>query len=359
MMKKKRLIILLAVFMMVFTGIITDVAPATKEKTSISIAAGRPGDAWYVLSHALTTFINERSDWLRADVVATAGVTDDTRLLMKKPEKRANHLNVTMIPGMKVWGEGKYIPLKIGSLLHLASAWVTLDPNFKTLADLKGKAVTLPRKVPKGYTWIFADLLKQAGVWDSIKPMHGGLGAGLIALRDGAAPAGLQMFSFVYPDGFGLGGKLEELQTRGTLYFLQQGNVEANIQAIAKACRSEEFADLDLPTMAIVVPAKALGPTQKEDMAVVSCPIFWAAGKEMPDNVVYEVTRILYEAAKNGDFVPFHMMGRGITPDFLTTSFWETEELCRKNYHPGALKFYDSIGVRLKSFGELHKKYLK
>jgi len=359
-MKKKGLVILLAVLVVVLTGIVADKALAAgKEKTQISIAAGRPGDAWYVLSHALTTFINERSEWLRADVVATAGVTDDTRLLMKKSEKRATHLNVTMIPGMKVWGEGQYIPLKIGSLLHLASAWVTLDPNLKDLADLKGKAVTLPRKVPKGYTWIFADLLKQGGAWDSIKPMHGGLGAGLIALRDGAAQAGVQMFNFVYPDGFSLGSKLEELQTRGTLYFLQQGNVKANIKAIAKACGSEEFTGLNLPTLAFVVPAKALGPIQKEDMVVVSCPVFWAAGKEMPDDVVYEVTRILYEAGKKGDFTAFHMMGKGITPDFLTTSFWETEELCRENYHPGALKYYDSIGVRLKSFGELYKRYLK
>lgn len=127
---------------------------------------------------------------------------------------------------------------------------------------------------------------------------------------------------------------------------------------IEKACRSDEYEGLNLPNLANVVPARSLGPTQTEDMAVVSCPVFWAAGKEMPNDVVYEVTRILYGAAKNGDFDKYHMMGKGITPDFLTTSFWNEQD-ARKNYHPGALRFYEDNGIRLKSFGALYQKYMK
>lgn len=359
-MKNKCFVFFLASFLVMCASLSMDPASAAaKEKKSITIAAGRPGDVWYVLSHALATFINERSDKLKAEVVATAGVTDNTRLIMGKTEFRATHVNVTMIPGHNVWGKGEYFPLKIGSLVHLASVWITFDPKIKTFTDLKGKAVALPRKVEKGYSWIFADQLKQTGVWESVKPMHGGLSALVTALRDGAAHAGVMMFDFVYPNEFRLGSSLEELKARSTLHFIQQGNVDANIAMIAKACRSEEFAALNLPTLALVVPAKAMGPTQTEAMAVVSCPVYWSAGKEMPNDVVYEITKILYEASKKGDFAPYHTMGKGVTPDFLTTSFWETEKLCRENFHPGAVKFYDDVKIRLKSFGEEYAKYRK
>lgn len=357
--KNRFLIIFLIFILLAWAECADNHLAMAKEKKAITITGGRPGDVWNVLSHALARFINERSDKLTANVVATAGVTDNTRLIMGKKEYRATHLNVTMIPGHNVWGKGEYLPLKIGSLVHLASVWVTLDPKLKTFEDLKGKAIALPRKVEKGYAWIFADLLKQAGVWESVKPMHGGLKACLTALQDGAAHAGVMMFDYIYPNEFKLGSYLEELKARGTLYFIQQGNLKKNIEMIAKACRSEEFAGLDLPTLALIVPANALGPTQKEPMAVVSCPVYWAAGKEMPEDVVYEITRIIFEAAKRGDFTPYHIMGKGITPDFLTTSFWATEKLCRENYHPGAVKFYDDAKIRLKSFGEEYIKYPK
>jgi TRAP-type uncharacterized transport system substrate-binding protein len=194
MMKKSGLIgviVLLVLFTMIISVSLTGVAiAAPKEKTTISIVAGRPGDAWYVLSHALSVFINERSPWLKAEVQAAAGMTDNTRMVMSKPEKYSNHLVCTMTPGQTVWGEGKYLPLKIGSMLHSASAWVTLNPKLKTLADLKGKTVTLQRKGRFDYVWIFVDLLEQAGVWDSVKPMHGGIGAGLTALLPTAHRSG-------------------------------------------------------------------------------------------------------------------------------------------------------------------------
>jgi TRAP-type uncharacterized transport system substrate-binding protein len=361
-MKKSKMIgviVLLVSFALIILGSLADVAnAAAKEKTKISIIAARPGDAWYVLSHALSVFINERSTSLRAEVQATAGITDNTRMVAAKPEKYADHLVVTMIPGQSVWGEGKYLPLKIGSMLHSASAWVTLNPNLKKLSDLKGKTVYLQRKVRYNYVWIFVDLLEQEGVWQSVKALHGGIASGLTALQDGGADAASQTINFVYPDKFSPSSGLEELKTRGPLHFLQQGDVKTNIAKIAKACRSDEFAGLNLPNLANVVPAKSLGPNQTEDMAVVSCPVFWAAGKEMPNDVVYEVTRILYGAAKNGDFDKYHMMGKGITPEFLTTSFWDEQE-ARKNHHPGALKFYDDNGIRLKSFGTLYQKYMK
>lgn len=331
-----------------------DALAAKKEK--VIFAAGRPDDAWYALSYGLSTMINERSQWLEAEVVATAGVADATRLAQRSPEKRANHVVISQTPGMEMWSVPEYVTKKIGSCLHLASVWVTLDPKIKTFKDLKGKSIAVSRKGPGFYVWVFADVLRQEGVWDSVKPMFGGTSASLTALQDGAADAGYIMFTYIYPDTYQLGPFLEQLQTRGTLHFIQQGDVERNIELIRKAGHAEEFKKAPLPTLALVVPPKALAENQTEPTVIVSSPIFWAAGTDMPVDTVYEITRIMYEAAEKGEFVNYHVMGKGITPEFLTTSFWANEEECRKNYHPGALKYYDERGIKLKSFGESYSK---
>ena len=66
MSKKIVISIMFAMFLLGLGGTATVPVSNAKEITEIGIAAGRPGDAWNVLSHALAGFINERSEWLRA-----------------------------------------------------------------------------------------------------------------------------------------------------------------------------------------------------------------------------------------------------------------------------------------------------
>ncbi|HZK24832.1 MAG TPA: TAXI family TRAP transporter solute-binding subunit [Oscillospiraceae bacterium] len=356
-MKRKALIIFLCLTLVLvtLTGCgSTDTTPGTnegndKETFHVSIAAGRPGDMWYVLSHALATFINERSDWVTAEVVATAGVTDNTRLVMGEKELRGTHLNVTMLPGATVWGEGEYLPLQIGMLVMLNETFVTLDPNIETLADFSNKTVVLPRDAPDAYGWIFRNMLDLAGA-KNYTLMHGGIDARLTALRDGAAEVGVLPFDFYYPNEFALSSGLMELGARGTLYFPNQGNVRQNLDVVTNACVADPFTgEKELPPLGMVAPAGSMGETQTEEMVYVSTPVYWSAGEEMPEEVVYEITRILYEAAENGDFEPYHAMGKGITTEFLAMSFWSDEQR-EAMFHPGALKLYQEKGVALKSF---------
>lgn len=357
-MFKKYLFVLASLMAMLASIVMVNAALAAKEgKTQIYIVAARPGDPWNILSHALAGFINQRSTWLKADVLATAGVSDDTRLLVGDPQKRKNSIIVGMLPGWRTLGKGVYVPYKIGTILEMPSVWVTLSNKIKNLSDLKDKVVAMPRHISGTYGFIFTDLFKQLEILNTIRPRYGGLGATLLALQDGAATAGTMVFNYVYPDHYSLGSKMMELQARGPLHYLQQGNVKANSAAIAKACHSDFFKDQDLPNLSMVIPPHALGKTQEKAMAVVTVPIFWAASKDVPDKIIYEVTRILYEAAKNHDFDSFHATGKGITPNFLVTSFWDTEKEARNNYHPGALKFYDQVGLKMKSFKELGEKY--
>lgn len=332
-------------------------SPASAAKTDkIVFAAGRPDDAWFALSHGLASMINERSEWLEAEVIATAGIGDATRLAQRDPEKRKNHIIITMTPGMELWATPEYTTKKIGSMGMLSTALVTLNPDIRTWADLKGKTIALPRKVKQSYTHLYIDMLRQAGILDTVKLRHGGTSSCLTALQDGAADAGAIMVSFIYPDKATSSQFLEQLQTRGPVYFIEQGNIEKNVAMMAEAGKQKEFEGAAVPPLASVAPAGSFGPTQTEDLTIMTPPVDWAAGTQVPDNVVYEVTRIMYEAAQKGEFGQYHVIGQGMTPEFLVTSFWPSEEECRKNYHAGALKYFDEHGIKLKSVSDSYKK---
>lgn len=325
-------------------------AEAAKKTDKVVIAAGRPDDAWFALSHGLASMINERSSWLEAEVIPTAGIVDATRLAQGDPAKRVNHIVITMTPGMELWATPEYTTKKIGSMGFLASVLVSLDPKIKTLEDLKGKTLALSRKVPQSYTYIYIDMLRQAGVLDKIKLMHGGTSAVLNAVQDGAANAGAVMISCIYPDTFAPGAFLEQLAARGPLYFPEQGLVEKNMTMIGKAGKQEVFKDAPLPTLALTAPPKSLGPNQTEPVVILTPPVFWAAGTQVPDRIIHEVTRIMYEAAEKREFGNYHVIGKGMLPDFLVSDFWPDDPTSRKNYHSGALKYFDERGIKLKTF---------
>ena len=354
-MKKLTLGLFLFAAMAVFGGGMFSQAEAAKTD-KIIFAAGRPDDAWFSLSHGLASMINERSEWLEAEVIATAGIGDATKLAMRDPEKRKNHIIITMTPGMEQWATPEYAAKKIGSMGMLSSALVTLDPNIKTFADLKGKTIALPRKVKQSYTHIYIDMFRQAGILDSVKLRHGGTSSCLTALQDGAADAGAIMVSYMFPQEAAPGPFLEQLQTRGPVYFIEQGNIDKNVALMGEAGKQKEFGDSAVPPLASVAPAGSLGATQAEDLVIMTPPVDWAAGEQVSDKIVYEVTRVMYEAAEKGEFGQYHVIGKGMTPDFLVTSFWPNEEACRKNYHPGALKYFDERGITLKSVSDSYKK---
>lgn len=357
-MKKVRTVLVLLVTVLTADMMtLGDVVEASAAKSAkVIFAAGRPDDAWFALSHGLASMINERSQWLEAEVLATAGIGDATRLAQRSPEKRENHIVITMTPGMELWATPEYTTKKVGSMGMLSSAMVTLNPDIKTWADLKGKTIALPRKVPKSYTYIYIDMLRQAGILDTVKLRHGGTSSCLTALQDGAADVGAIMISFTFPNSAAPGQFLEQLQTRGPVYFVEQGNIEKNIAMMAEAGKQEEFKEAVVPPLAIVAEPRSFGAAQTEPLVIMTPPVDWAAGEQVSEKMIYEVTRIMYEAAEKGEFGQYHVIGKGMTPEFLVTSFWQTEEECRKNYHPGALKYFDERGIKLKSVSDTYKK---
>ena len=68
--------------------------------------------------------------------------------------------------------------------------------------------------------------------------------------------------------------------------------------------------------------------------------IGFAAYTSVPDDIVYETLRILYEHQPK--FVAYHNLMKVIIPDKLGEGPFKEEEL-----HPGAVKFYKERGLKI------------
>lgn len=89
------------------------------------------------------------------------------------------------------------------------------------------------------------------------------------------------------------------------------------------------------------VPAGALGPKQPDPIVMQSQVIAWYADLDMPENVVYEISRIMWENAEQ--FAEKHVTGQGITKENIHMVPGLTEQ----GMHPGALKFAKEKGLQI------------
>jgi TRAP transporter TAXI family solute receptor len=309
---------------------------SAREKRQILIAGGRTTSPWYVFAQALAKFINDKSDWLSAEAVSTAGVTGNVDLCKEKPQEYIGLNTLSHIhynPGHE-WGEarGTYTGYRfIANANSSTQCFITYDPKLKTVKDLAGKVVDVGRKGAAN-TMDHKALLARYGVLDKVTLVYTGYGGGGDKMKDGLVDTTMQMFDHIYPRTFSKGGFIESGETRGPIYYI----------GFDKAVL-EDLLDKEYATMPVWVPAKALDPvTQPEGFWAFGDPSYFMADERMDDDVVYEITRVIWETPPE-EWTRWHPQGAHMTHKF------EPAMPSLKHYkaHPGAKKFYDEKGVKL------------
>jgi len=309
-------------------------APAPKEQVNIDILTSKAGGAGYVMSFALADIINKTHPWLRMRGIETTGIAENVKTLAAEPEKRPNTVifaNAGAVHQATVGDppyEVSYDTLRAIALFNPARLfWVTLDPNLKTPRDLVGKKVGLfPSGSPSNVQW---QAMVQYGFGVDPKDIDWvftPLGPGIDALADGrvdatwalASPAPLN--TPVPP--------LAKLMAVRDVYFI--GFSEEG----AKASRERT----GYPTYVARVPAGTYSPGQQELFAHIQLLSWWADVK-MDKDVVYEITKTIYENV--GKFADYHALGKTMTQTSIAQM--GTEDM----FHPGAIKFYKEKGVKI------------
>lgn len=319
--------------------------PPTPEPYEIEASTIPAGFASYVIGVALAELINKNSTWLRCTALEGRGPVEHLKLLVTEPEKRATYLffNTPWEQWMAERQMGPfadfpfdYSEFKFVALIGCAANGIIVtDPKIKTLEDLRGKRIITDSGPGKGRYTAYTGILKQAGITEEdVKHEYGSGSAAGDALRDGLVAAIYSGATLVEPPNTWLPSPFEaELIATQDIYFLSFP--EEYIEAFGE--------ETGFPATAATVPPGMFSPLQTEPYTFLTKHLAWCAHRDMPDDVVYEICRVIYENAEQ--FKEFIPAGAIITKETMATMGVTEEAL-----HPGALKFYKEKGVPITSF---------
>jgi len=340
-MRKTSLAFML-ILALVCSGFSVPADAADRPITKIKIGGGRVGDPWYILSEGLANFINEDSKWLRATVVATPGITGNFELARRNPKEymligeMSNFHQMPKDPYGKAhnyYDKTRFISIATS----LTTVWVTYDKNIKSGKDFAGKRVNISRKAAAR---VVPDrgILEEWGVVDDVKLVMTGFGGMKRNLKDGLVDACIMIVDHIYPFEFKKGSFITDMETKGPIYYVST-EPEITNRLQEKCCSA----------IPVRIPAKSLDPvTQPDTIYGWALPMFFGADERMDPEIVYEVTRIIWKNA--GKFEKWHPQGKHMTKEFIPAMPMKT-----KFVHPGAKKFYDENGIKLKYLGDLLK----
>jgi TRAP transporter TAXI family solute receptor len=317
----------------VFTG---NVGAQTKKPYNIEIYTFMVGTSTYAFGVALAQFINEKSSWLKATAVEIPRPTVTARMMIEKPgmkEKMIGFIN-TEDPRIGYPPFDKYKPpydglRNIAAYGSVFNGVITLDPNIKKMSDFSGKRIGLGLSpsaarvdIPKGA--IIASGAK------NVKFSEYSFTAGVRAIKDGLIQ-GLLTGAFLRDPVTGKhvpNPAFSQVLSTAKTYFVSFEKGTYDNICKEQGRRLSEY----------IVPPGGLGPAQTVPWRVAGGPIGWGGDKAIPNDVVYEFTRIMAENAHR--FGDFHPSGKSITPERMAKM-----GTAAKYIHEGALRYYKEAGL--------------
>jgi TRAP transporter TAXI family solute receptor len=329
---------------MVLAGVASALASETKHpKTEISILSSLGGFPPTILSQALATILHQTHPWLRATNYETLGFGDNIKRMHADPAGRKDTL--FMADGNIVWlaSRGvfpfketeKYDTWRAVALSNLSCVpIITLDPKIKTFRDLKGKRLNSGPRIAMMSVVIKACGEVEGGwgrsIYDKIKQQFMPGPPSKDALLDGLIDA-TQMPTASLAPTWVPGPLLMEITAGRRTYAVDWGK-EALLAARDK---------YPLPSLQTVeIPPGAYGLSNKKPTTSPSGSVLWFADVTMPEDVVYEIAKTIYENINR--FAEFHALGKLMNRENLTKI-----PMPEDRWHPGSRKFFNEKGIKL------------
>lgn len=314
-------------------------APSTGKQETLELLGGTMGSSSYVASFALGQILNKNPK-LKASAVETSGATENTRTLLETPAKRANTVVQTNLFTMVQAKKGDspfskpYSSLKIvAGNLRTITTFATLNPKIKTMDDLKGKRIDISQKGISPY-WKNFYLLKNGwGFYNEKNIETLGFAAGKDALLDGKIDVSCQAASEGLPGKWvPVPATSELINTKPTFF------VSIDRNSLAKAEKETGY-----PLPYVELPTGSMGPNQTEPIGTIGYYMLFAADQSMSTDLVYEITKSMYQNISQ--FGQYDNTLKSMTEK----SMYSIPGVSREDFHPGALKFYDEIGIKIGS----------
>ena len=351
-MKKKLLLLAgsLCLIIFLFSSLSPSVGaqakPKLQEPFQLEISTIPAGFASYNIGVALADLISKNSTWLKATHIEGRSPAAHMRTLVTKPEKRKNYLffNTTW----DLWEAKKqvgpytkfpfnYDEFRFVMLMGIAgNGLCTKDPNMKSVKDVAGKKVIFDSTPGSGRELVYYGMLREAGVAiESLKPQYSTGQAAAEALRDGLVDviytgSTLQRLPNVHLNS----PFMTELVSTVKTYFVpfEEKHVKA-------------FKDkTGHPATLMMIPPKMHGPLQTEPYGTLIKPLGFCAHLDLPEDVVTEILRIVSENA--------HQLKEAtVAAEIITKETLASLSMPESGYHPAAVRFFKSKGIKITGFG--------
>lgn len=212
----------------------------------------------------------------------------------------------------------------LGGLYAETVQLITMDENIKTVADLKGKSVSIG-EAGSGVYFNAIDVLSGAGLsLDDIKPQYQSFGDSKEALKDGKIQA-----AFIVAGAPTTA--ITELATTNGVYLV---NIDGELRdGILDAC--PYYAPLEIPA--------GTYPKQDEPVETITVKATVIVSATLPEETVYNMTAAIFD--HTDEITAENAKGAELTLENAT-------EGMAAPFHPGAAKYYAEHGVTVESLGE-------
>lgn len=297
-------------------------APASMAQQRLSIATGGTGGVYYPYGGGLAELINEYVDGHSAVAEVTGASVENMGLIFRGDSDLALALADTVYQAYTGTGafEGRRIAntRALGSIYPNAVQLVTLaDSGITSLQDLRGERVSVG--APGSGTELNARaILESNGIsYDDFSPQRLNFNETADALRDGDIAAG---FWSVGPPTSSI---LNLAATRDIRIIGFSDEEIANARE-----REAVFAPYTLRA--------GLYDGVNEPVQTISIPNVLVVNADMPEDLAYEITKVLFE--RTDKLIAVHPAANDTTVDFSLSS-------TPVPLHPGAIRYYEEVGA--------------
>jgi len=298
-------------------------------KTRLSIATGGTGGVYYPYGGAIARVITAHLAGVEATAEVTAASVDNLKLVRDHKSDIAFSLADTLddaVAGRGAFARRGPVPARVLAVLydnytHLVASG---SSGVVRIADLAGKYVSIGA-AGSGTELIATRVLRAAGLEPGrdFTPVSLGVAQSVDALKDGKIDA------FFWSGGVPTASVLDLASTSGITWRLL--STDDVLGALQKTYGTSLYSRLIVPRDAYAgLPA---------DVAVVGVANLLVVHQDMPEQLAYDITRLLFE--HQAELVAVHAEAARLRPASETTA-------SPAPFHPGAIRFYREHGSWVK-----------
>jgi len=295
-------------------------------RTRLSIATGGTGGVYYPYGGAIARVITTHLPGVEATAEVTAASVDNLKLIRDHKSDIAFSLADTLddaVSGRGAFARKGPVPARVLAVLydnytHLVASG---SSGVARIADLAGRHVSIGA-AGSGTELIATRVLRAAGLdaGRDFTPVSLGVAQSVDALKDGKIDA------FFWSGGVPTASVLDLASTPGMSWrLLSTGDVLGVLQQTYGTA-------LYSP---LIVPRDAY-PGLTSDVAVVGVSNLLVVHRDMPDQLAYDLTRLLFE--HQAELAAVHAEAARLRPASETTP-------APAPFHPGAIRYYRERGA--------------